>query len=228
MFRPGIICSLFFLLFVSGIFAQELKWDSTYRPDIYPSRIELFRSFKHSGKDIIFLGNSITFWGEWAELLGNRHVKNRGIPGDITFGVLERLDDVISGKPAKVFILIGINDLARNIPDSVILNNYLRMIQRIRLGSPRTKIYFQTILPTNSSFKKLTAHYNKGEHINAINKGLKEMAAAHDFVVVDLYSVFADNEGNLPRHLTYDGVHLTREGYYKWAELLEKGKYLKK
>ena len=84
--------------------AQESKWDSTFRPNNYALKVEQFRSFPNSSKDIIFLGNSITAGTDWMELLGRSDVRNRGISGDITFGVLERLDEVIEGKPAKVFI----------------------------------------------------------------------------------------------------------------------------
>lgn len=224
--KLNICCSLLCLFFVSRVPAQEQKWDSTYRPEIYPSRVELFRSFKHSKKDIVFLGNSITFWGEWSELLKNSHVKNRGIPGDITFGVLDRLDEVINGKPAKVFILIGINDIARNFPDSVILHNYERIIQRIKSRSPGTKIFFQTMLPTNSSFNKLTTHYYKEEHIKQVNAGLKKIALSEGVIVIDLYSAFVDSDGALAKSLTFDGVHLTKEGYYKWVEIIKQGNYL--
>ena len=227
MFKSGIVLSLLCFLFVLAGVSQEQEWDSTYRPDIYPSRVGLFKSFKHSTNDIVLLGNSIIFWGEWSELARNSHLKNRGIPGDITFGVLDRLDEVINGKPAKVFVLIGINDVARNIPDSVVLHNYKRMIQRIKAGSPRTKIFFHTMLPTNSSFNKLTTHYNKGEHIKKINAGLKELGAKENIIVIDLYSAFADADGNLIRNITFDGVHLTEEGYYKWIALLKQGNYLK-
>src|SRR5690606_12338396 len=104
----------FYLLFFATIgYAQEVTYDSTYRPDIYASRVEMFKSFPTTDKDIVFIGNSITFWADWQELLKTSHVKNRGIPGDISFGVLERLDEVIEGKPRKIFIMIGINDLAR-------------------------------------------------------------------------------------------------------------------
>jgi len=219
-------CSLLCLLFAFHGFSQEQKWDSTYRPDIYPSKVAMFRSFEHSKKDIVFLGNSITFWGEWAELLRSKHIKNRGIPGDMTFGVLERLDEVIDGQPAKVFILIGINDIARGVPDSIILSNYERMIERIKTGSPRTKIFFQTMLPTNSSFNKLTTHYHKEEHIKQVNEGLKKMAAVQRIGLIDLYAVFADVDGSLIKNLTFDGVHLTKEGYYKWVALLKQGNYI--
>ena len=123
-----------------------------------------FRSYPNSKKDIVFLGNSITDYGEWTELLQLPEAKNRGISGDITFGILERLDEVTEGSPAKIFILIGINDIARNIPDSVILDNYKKIIQRIKKSSKRTKIYFNTLIPVNNTFPD-RAHFNKDEHI---------------------------------------------------------------
>jgi hypothetical protein len=48
----------------------------------------------------MFLGNSITNHVDWEELLGMPNARNRGISGYITYGVLERLDEVIEGHPA--------------------------------------------------------------------------------------------------------------------------------
>ena len=220
-------CSIISVISTRSASAQEVTWDSTYRPEIYPLQVSLFRAAKHSKKDIVFLGNSITFWGAWPELLQSNHVKNRGIPGDITFGVIDRLDEVVQGKPAKVFILIGINDIARNIPDSIILSNYKRIIEKLRFGSPRTKIYFQSILPINSSFNKLTSHY-KPDRIQKVNAGLKKITEEEQVVYIDLYSAFADESGTLPANVTFDGVHLVKPGYDKWVDLLRKAHYLKK
>lgn len=122
--------------------AQESSWDSTYRPAAYLKKLEAFQKEGINRKDVVFLGNSITAGTDWAKLLALPNAKNRGISGDITFGVLERLDQIILAKPSKVFVLIGINDISRNIPDSVILGNYKKIIQRIKEGSKKTKIYF--------------------------------------------------------------------------------------
>ncbi len=183
---------------------------------------------KRGTKDIIFLGNSLTHYIDWAELLGEPNARNRGISGDITFGVLERLDEVIEGKPAKVFILIGINDIARSIPDSVILSNYGRIISRIKAGSPKTKIYFQTLLPVNNEVGSPKGHYNKDEHIAAVNEGLKALAAREKITLIDLHPHFLDANKKLEKRLTYDGLHLNAEGYNVWANVLKKGKYLSK
>src|SRR5574338_412786 len=131
----------FFLFVAFAANGQTEKWDSAFRPNNWELKVGQFKSFPNSSKDIIFLGNSITAGIDWMELLGRTDVRNRGISGDITFCVLERLNEVTEGKPSKVFILIGINDIARNIPDSVIARNYQKIIQRIKKESPSTKIF---------------------------------------------------------------------------------------
>ena len=201
--------------------AQALSWDSTYRPGSYNLRTGLFNSYQHSTNDIVFLGNSITFGTDWNELLQLPEAHNRGISGDISFGVLERLDEVINGRPAKVFILIGINDISRDIPDSVILHNYYTIIRRIQAGSPQTHIYFQTLMPVNNTFTQHKNHYNKDEHIAAVNAGLKKLAAQTGITVVDLHPHFMDAAGRLNKDYTEDGLHLNAAGYQVWKKVLQ-------
>lgn len=213
------ICLLAVISAVISLNAQG-KWDSTYRPASFPVKTEQFNSYPNEKLDIIFLGNSITAGTDWNELLGIQTAKNRGISGDITFGVLERLDEVIEGKPAKVFILIGINDISRNIPDSVILDNYRKMIHRIRKGSAVTKIYFNTLLPVNNTFPD-KAHFNKDQHILAINSGLKKIGDEEKITVIDIYTPFLDVDKRLDKTVTMDGLHLTAPGYTRWAAILK-------
>lgn len=218
--------SLILILGSTNTQAQEVKWDSTYRPGAYLKKVEAFTAEGIKKKDFVFLGNSITAGTDWAKLLGLPNAKNRGISGDITFGVLERLDQVIAGKPSKVFVLIGINDVSRNIPDSVILGNYKRIISRIKAGSKKTKIYFYTLLPVNSSFNKFKNHYGKDEHILWLNSEIRKLADKK-VTIIDLYPEFLDSENHLKSNLTHDGLHLKPEGYQVWAEVLKKGGYLK-
>jgi lysophospholipase L1-like esterase len=209
------------LLFVSlQSQAQQPKWDSTFRPGSYALKVDQFRSYPNSKKDIIFLGNSITAGADWNELLGLPQARNRGISGDITYGVLERLDEVTAGKPAKVFVLIGINDMARNIPDSVILANYEKIIHRIKKESPATRIYFNTLLPVNNSFPDKN-HFNKDEHIAALNAGLRKIAAREKITLIDIHDHFLDKDKKLDKQYTYDGLHLNAAGYTHWASLLK-------
>jgi lysophospholipase L1-like esterase len=224
--KSYVLFSLLVILYATNANAQTVKWDSTYRPGKYRELVEKFKAEPKSKKDIVFLGNSITAGTDWAKLLELPQAKNRGISGDITFGVLDRLQDIVDGKPAKIFILIGINDVSRDIPDSVIVGNYKKIISTIRKGSKRTQIYFNTLLPVNSSFEKFKNHYGKDEHILYLNNQIRSMGAKN-VTIVDLYPVFLDQNNHLKAELTKDGLHLIPEGYKVWADFLNSTGYLK-
>jgi lysophospholipase L1-like esterase len=214
---PGLLCLSF--IFAN---AQPPKWDSTYRPGLYEFKVQLYESYPHSENDIIFLGNSITDRVDWNELLGMSNVHNRGISGDITFGVLQRINEVTDVHPKKVFILIGINDVSRNIPDSLIANNYRRIVQQIQTKSPQTKIYFQTLLPVNNEFTQFKNHYNKDEHILWLNEQIKKLGKEYHIQVIDLHPHFLNEKKKLDKKYTLDGLHLNAEGYKVWAAILKK------
>ncbi len=224
--KSYVVFSLLVILYATNVNAQTVKWDSTYRPGKYRELVEKFKAEPKSKKDIVFLGNSITAGTDWAKLLELPQAKNRGISGDITFGVLDRLQDIVDGKPAKIFILIGINDVSRDIPDSVIVGNYKKIISTIRKGSKRTQIYFNTLLPVNSSFEKFKNHYGKDEHILYLNEQIRSMVAKN-VTIVDLYPVFLDQNNHLKAELTKDGLHLIPEGYKVWANFLNSTGYLR-
>lgn len=175
-------------------------------------------------EEIIFLGNSITDIGEWTEIFQDIRVKNRGISGDNSFGVLDRLKEVTSSSPLKIFLMIGINDLAQKIPDDTIIRNYERIVRKIKTTSPATKIYLESILPTNNEFSEFQRHQNKDIHIRILNAALGKIAADEGCTFIDLYSRFLGTDGKLDKKYTNDGLHLKGEGYMLWKRiLLEKG-----
>jgi lysophospholipase L1-like esterase len=211
-----------------GLFAQSAKWDTIpVLPEHYQARVALFKAEPVVKGKILFLGNSLTEGGNWKKLLKDSAVLNRGIGGDITFGVLLRLDDVIKRQPSKVFILIGINDLAKNIPDEVIQENIFSIVKKIKRGSPQTQIFLQSILPTNSSFKTFPVNYrNKDEHVITINEQLMKYGDRLGYTYVDLYSGFVNSHGVLEPTLSSDGLHLNPAGYLTWIKILQASKCL--
>ena len=80
---------------------------------MYAQRASRFESLPPVRRGTVFLGDSLTAGGEWAEMFGDPTLMNRGIPGETTRGVLARLDPITAGAPAKVFLMIGTNDLFR-------------------------------------------------------------------------------------------------------------------
>lgn len=222
----GFFWSLFIVLGALTADAQR-SWDTIPNlPDHYRARLETFGKQSPGKGKIMFLGNSITEGGNWKKLLNDSTVINRGISGDITFGILHRLDEIIKHKPSKLFLLIGINDISKNIPDEIILENLLTIISKIHSGTPATKIYVQSILPTNNSFKEFPRNYDKNDHVITINTQLKKYADRMNYTFVDLYSGFLDKESKLETKYSSDGLHLNSLGYAHWIELLKNLKYL--
>jgi lysophospholipase L1-like esterase len=175
---------------------------------------------------IVWLGDSITDGGEWSELFPTKKTLNRGISADNTFGILNRIGEITKRKPYKIFILIGINDISKGIPDEVILRNYRKIIDSIQLQTPETKIYIQSILPTNNNFPQFKAHQNKTTNVLTINSALKKLCIERKLIYVNLYDAFLDKEGKLDQRYTNDGLHLIGAGYLKWKEVLLSGNYI--
>jgi len=166
------------------------------------------------------VGNSITDVGEWSELFSDNHIKNRGISGDINAGVLNRIDEISDRKPSKVFLLIGINDLSRNISTDSIFKNITKIASYLKQESPSTKLYVQSILPVNDFYKKFESHTRKEEQIKQLNTDLKQNATTYHYTYIDLHSSFCDEDGKLIKEFTNDGLHLKGDGYLKWKHLV--------
>ncbi|WP_053827261.1 GDSL-type esterase/lipase family protein [Lascolabacillus massiliensis] len=208
---------LFLFAFVASIQAQNGN-HSTF----YYQRVSLFEKLPVSNEDIIFLGNSITNGGEWAELLNDIRIKNRGISGDVCQGVLDRLNSIIDGEPSKIFLLIGINDLARGISSDSIVSGTEKIIDRIKSDSPNSLIYIQSILPVNDSFGMFSRHTKHKEIIKSLNNKLESLANSKKVKFIDLYSHFVTpGTNNLNPEYTNDGLHLMGEGYIKWIEIIK-------
>ena len=188
----------------------------------YDQRATLFEVLPTSKKDIIFLGNSITNGCEWAELLNNPHAKNRGISGDRTDGVLDRLHIITQGKPAKIFLLIGTNDLSAGRSIEEIARNIDEIAERIKKDSPSTQLYLQSVLPLNPKYNMFTGHMKRKNDIPALNALIKDIANRRGLTYIDLFSEFvAPGTQEMNPDYSNDGLHLLGKAYLKWAEILK-------
>ena len=89
------------LLIILTLFYVSNGVAQTYS-EYYYERKEAFENSPDTKKEIIFLGNSITEGCDWKSLFPDKNVLNRGISGDVTRGVLNRIDEVTSSKPKKI------------------------------------------------------------------------------------------------------------------------------
>jgi len=212
------------LILTSIISAQNKTTETKYSP-YYLHKKSMFESLPNTPSEIIFLGNSITDGCNWTELFSDLRVKNRGISGDVTEGIINRLDEVAESNPSKIFIMIGINDLARGKSKKEILDNYKIIVDRIIEASPKTQIYIESILPVNDSYSRFKKHYSKADSVVSLNNDLENLAKEKGQTYIDLFSSFINSEGKLKDEFTEDGLHLNGKAYQLWKSLIEKYVY---
>ena len=195
---------------------EDLK--SFYQTDHYFRRNEYFQALPTSSSDILMVGNSLTEQGDWAELLGNANIKNRGISGDIVVGVLNRIAGHIERKPKKLFLMIGTNDIWRGEkkPENII-NQYRKILTIIQESSPNTVVYVQSLLPVNNQDFLVTIDNST---IELVNQQLKELAQEFSLTYLDIYPELINNNNLLNADFTEDGVHLNALGYLQWAKVI--------
>ena len=185
----------------------------------YKKVIKEFKSNPLNYNDVVFLGNSITQGGkDWSKRLNYPNIKNRGIGGDVSDGVLARIDEIVYFKPKAVFLLIGINDLWNNgSPDNpsaeYIGNNIIKIAQVISAKAPKTKVYVQTVLPIDKEIYK--------NNILKVNEIIEANEKENAYEIIDLYSIFATENGLIKKELSYDGIHLNEKGYNTWVEFIK-------
>ncbi|MFX0102706.1 MAG: GDSL-type esterase/lipase family protein [Candidatus Hodarchaeota archaeon] len=174
--------------------------------------------FDVSETDIVFLGDSITEQCPWSELFQKTNIKNRGIGGDTTKGVLSRVESIIEGKPSKIFLCIGTNDNMFRIRPRKTIENTQKIIQMIQEKSKNTKIYLESLLPVRG----LVANLNTNGRIKKINNEIKNIAAELGIPFIYLYDQFLDEKGRLDKKYSLDGLHLNGDGYLKWKGFIKK------
>ena len=173
-------------------------------------------------RDIIMIGNSLTDGAEWNELLRNPHVKNRGIIGDIVQGLYERMEPILKGKPRKIFILSGVNDVSHGVDGDSIGRAMEKLIVLIKKRSPRTKIYLQSMLPFNTDVQMWKLLKDREQVVIDGNRAMKEVCKRQGVTWIDLYPLFVDENGKLKKELTNDGLHLLGPGYLIWRDAIIK------
>lgn len=170
-----------------------------------------FEEYRVEPGDIVFVGDSLTAGARWPEVFPGRPVRNRGIRGDTTSGLLERLDAIAGGRPALVLLMIGSNDLGFDESVEATLERYAEILDGVRARSPETRIVCQSVLPRQAEF---------ADRIRELNAGIRTLAEGRGHHYADLFPSFANARGELRPEFTNDGLHLLGVGYALWAELI--------
>ncbi len=207
-----VIAVILLLLNKYGILKKSQKEYSYLDNDQYLPYVAMFE-LNERDIDIIFAGDSITNRGRFDEFFAGTDLLNRGIDGDITEGLFNRLDEILSHHPKKIFIMIGINDLIRNIPNNKIIQYYQMIIEKIVLTLPECQIYTQSILPTTVV---------NDEKILQTNADIQTISEKNGAIYLDIYKQFFDENGEQKDELlASDGLHLSEKGYTVWIKIIQ-------
>lgn len=219
MKRGFLIAALAISIFASGVLIRHYElppysWVRDFRatispqqrPPHYSARMSLFTSASGEA-DIVMLGDSITQFGEWAELFPRSKIINRGIDGDTADGVLARLDEVIARKPKIVFLMIGINDLFLGVRPQVIAQHVRSVVARLNANGAH--VVLQSTLPVTDNVKI-------NAQVQELNALLRQVPGV---TFVDLHPLLAPS-GALLADYTWDGIHLNGVAYLIWRDTI--------
>lgn len=196
---------------------QERKYN-----ELWGQRATLYNTLGCDSTSVVMFGNSLTHGGEWAQLTGDSRMLNRGINGDVVQGLKDRIDAVTDGKPAKIFLLIGANDVSHDLTPDSIAGSIAGLCDMIIQRTPGTKLYLQTLLPVNNvDFHRYKTMQGKEQVIRDLNALLAAEAQKRGITLIDLHPAFCNADGNLRADLTNDGLHLLPEGYAVWVQILK-------
>lgn len=188
---------------------------SPFRDLLHPfmtqEAVSFFAAYPVEDGDIVFVGDSITAGAQWNEMFPQHPVRNRGIGGDRTDDILRRFDQLVVGPPEKIFLKIGTNDLGTGVDEAVIVENYAEILDRFARGAPSAQIHVQSLLPREAGYRL---------QVERLNASLAALAAERDFVFVDLYPSFLDEDGSIRDELSPDELHLSGAGYRLWQQQL--------
>ena len=210
---------LFTLLICGLLSAATMFADEPFRNHRYDS----FKVLETNGESIVFIGNSITDMHCWPEAFKTSTgeylpIVNRGNSGTYSTEQSNNLESYINGKPKKVFMMIGTNDIATsgglNFSGEQVLAYVKSIVSRIHARSPQTKIYLYSILKNNTS-NRVEATWL---HTNAIVKEYVQTMNVDWLTYIDLYDKLAGvAQGGV---WSYDNLHLTAAAYQVWCETI--------
>ncbi len=181
-----------------------IKWREVYFPE------SVHREFQGS-VEVVMLGDSITARGDWGRMLPQTKIANLGVEGDTSAGVLNRLEDVVSLKPRRVFLMIGINDVRRDFPVELVEAHIELAAERL-LNSGITPIVQSTLYVSNEKLN---------EKVMVLNAMTRAWCAERSILYIDLNDILAA-DGVLHPLLTEDGIHLNKDAYHLWSDAIRR------
>ena len=205
------------------------KQNSTPKIDFqayYNQKCETYRmenAYLSKGQ-IVFIGDSNTDLYKLDDYYSdlNKAVYNRGIGGDTTAGVLNRLQvSLFDIAPSKIVLLIGNNDVNGNHAFDTILSNYKSILTQIHQNLPTAEVYCISLVPLNERLNTLFVVDDKNNTSSLINAHIQTLVNEFGYTYLDLFNLICDDNKRTKDEYTIDGAHLSAKGYETWANLVK-------
>jgi lysophospholipase L1-like esterase len=167
-------------------------------------------------KHLVFIGDSLTQWGDWEQRFPGYRVSNLGISGETVEGLLARRERIRTKieNPGFIFLMTGINNIATGHYD--IIPTYREIVRNLTTWYKQSIVVVQSLLPVDGNWVSATV-------IQDINRQLQEISHEFNTAYLDVHRFFVDAQG-IPKqgYLSDDGVHLAEKGYEVWAREVER------
>ncbi|HHY18796.1 MAG TPA: hypothetical protein GX522_02760, partial [Firmicutes bacterium] len=138
---------------------------------------------------------------------------NRGVGGDFATGLWDRKHLLgLEKDPQAIFVMIGTNNFIYNNQLFSYLSDVEKFLLYLKENAPNSRIFLHSICPMAKSVNV------SPQTIQETNKELEKLAQNNNITYIDLYSLFADENGYIRSELTVDGVHFTPLGYKIWTD----------
>lgn len=168
----------------------------------------------------VFAGDSITeiynitdYYAEYSKETGLA-VYNRGISGDTSNRLLERLyDNVLSIEPKNIVYLIGTNDLGAGLAVDFVENNIKQILEQTKSKCPNAKIIVEGVYPVKNAGRR------HNSDILELNKRIKNLCT-DGIIYVDLTDLLKDENGKFNDKFTYDGLHPNAQGFNEVTKVI--------
>jgi lysophospholipase L1-like esterase len=173
------------------------------RAPFYDYRNELLTSYPVKKGAVVFVGDSHVQFNEWSEMLDYPNILNRGIGGESTEQLKQRIASIALQHPEKMFIIAGTNDILGGVKARITLRNYDDMLSIIQKTSPETAVYVCAIFPTI---------WEPAAEVSELNDAIRRLARKYRYTFLDTFTPLLLNNTINPT-FTRDGIHLNSKGY---------------
>lgn len=165
--------------------------------------------------DIVFLGDSLVYYGDFASVFPDKVVCNLGLRGDTIKGMRDRIEQVKTLDPKTIYLMAGINDVAK-YNQGEFEGEYDSLIQQLMTQIPQASLIIQSLLPVNNIQYTISCN---NDQIISLNDIIEKLSRKYKIEYVDLFSIY-QQDILLPPEITVDGMHLKAEAYERWYKAL--------